>query len=100
MKVEVVCFGAMRDFLPEGTADNRAEIELAEGSRVADVVDALGAPEHLVYALLVDGEKAGLGHAVDDGAVITLMPPFAGGSRARDGMEPKDTCSPGGSRVA
>ena len=82
MKVEVECFGAMRDYLPEGTAGNRAEIEVGERSRVGDVIDALGAPKHLVYALLVDGEKGKLDQVLDEGAVVTLMPPFAGGLEA------------------
>jgi sulfur carrier protein ThiS len=55
-------------------------VELAEGSRVHDLVRALGAPAQLVYALLVDDSPVGLDHALEDGAVVTLMPPFAGGA--------------------
>ena len=75
----VVCFGAMRDHLPAGAAANRADVEVPEGARVGDVVDALGAPRRLVFALLVDGVQADLETPVADGAEVTLMPPFTGG---------------------
>lgn len=82
MKVSVVCFGAMREYLPTGTAGNRADVELAEGSTVGDVVDALGAPRRLVFALLVDGAQADLGQKLEEGGEVTLMPPFSGGRQS------------------
>ncbi|HEX2235291.1 MAG TPA: MoaD/ThiS family protein [Actinomycetota bacterium] len=79
MKVTVVCFGAMREHLPPYAAGNRADVELDEGADVGDVVDALGAPRRLVFALLVDGRQARLDTSLQDGAEVTLMPPFTGG---------------------
>jgi len=79
VKLTVVCFGAMREYLPEGTMGNRAELEMADGATVGDLVDALGAPRRLVFSLLVDGARGGLETVPGDGAEITLMPPFAGG---------------------
>jgi molybdopterin converting factor small subunit len=71
----------MRAYLPADTSGNRAEVEVAAGSRVGDLVDALGAPRRLVFALLIDGRQATLEDALHDGAEVTLMPPFAGGQR-------------------
>ena len=79
MKVTVVCFGALRDFLPVAAVGNSADLELGEGARVQDVVDALGAPQGLVHALLVDGRSSTLDARLSDGAEVTLMPPFTGG---------------------
>jgi molybdopterin converting factor small subunit len=79
VKVTVVCFGAMRDFLPVSAVGNSADLELAEGARVRDVVGALGAPEGLVHALLVDGIASTVDQRLADGAEVTLMPPFTGG---------------------
>jgi molybdopterin converting factor small subunit len=76
VKVTVAAFGAMRQYLPEGA---RAEVELPNGGRVSDVVDALGAPRRLVFAVLIDGLQSDLDDEVHEGAEITLMPPFAGG---------------------
>lgn len=81
MKVDVVCFGALREHLPQGASGNRARLELSEGATVGDAVEALGAPRRYVFALLVDGEQGTLETQLHDGAEVTLMPPFAGGCR-------------------
>jgi sulfur carrier protein ThiS len=78
--VTIVCFGAMRDYLPASSTDNRAQVEVSEVATVADAVDALGAPPRLVFAVLIDGVQASLEDVVHEGAEITLMPPFAGGA--------------------
>lgn len=79
MKVDVLCFGAFKDYLPEGSEGNRGSAELPEGSTVGDVVDALGAPRALAFGVLLDGLQAPLDSEVHDGAEITLMPPYSGG---------------------
>lgn len=78
MNVTVVCFGAMREFLPDPSS-GRSEVQLAPGGTVRSVVGALGAPERLIHSALVDGLRADLDHVLEDGAEVTLMPPFAGG---------------------
>jgi molybdopterin converting factor small subunit len=80
VKVEVVCFGALRTYLPEQATDNRAALELPDAARVRDVVQVLGVPDRLVFALLVDGERATPDGELLDGAEVTLMPPFSGGA--------------------
>jgi molybdopterin converting factor small subunit len=82
VRVTVVCFGAMREYLPAGS-NNRAEIEVADESSAGDVIDALGAPRKLVFSLLVDGQQADLDRKLEEGSEVTLMPPFTGGSRVR-----------------
>lgn len=79
MIVTVVCFGAMRDYLPADADGNRARVELSAGATVGDLVDALGAPRKLVHALLVDGVQGDLARGLDEGAEVTLMPSFSGG---------------------
>jgi molybdopterin converting factor small subunit len=79
VKVTVVCFGALRDYLPEGTTGNSAPVELHDGARVNDVIGALGAPRGLVHALLVDGMRATPDRELSNGVEVTLMPPFTGG---------------------
>ena len=79
MKVTVVCYGAMRDYLPPGRSDNRIEIDVDEGASVADVVAALGAPDRLVHAVLVADKPATTTTVLHQGDEITLMPHFTGG---------------------
>jgi sulfur-carrier protein len=77
MRVTVIGFGAMRQYLPhEG---GRGELEVADESSIADVVDALGAPRRLAFSVLIDGVQASLDQKVHEGAEVTVMPPFAGG---------------------
>jgi DNA-3-methyladenine glycosylase I len=80
MKVSAVCFGQMREFLPADAEGNRATLELEDAARVLDLVHSLGAPERLVYVLLVNGERGQLDHRLTDGDEVTLMPPYTGGS--------------------
>jgi molybdopterin converting factor small subunit len=79
VRVTVVCFGAMREYLPDPSS-GRAELEIGEGGTVHSVVGALGAPDRLVHSVLLDGLRTELGHEVHDGAEVTLMPRFAGGA--------------------
>ena len=79
MKVEVTCYGAMREYLPAGTEGNRAQLDLPAGATVADVVDALGAPRGLVHMVLVNEEPSRLDRTLQERDGITLMPQFTGG---------------------
>ncbi len=80
MRVSLVCFGAMRDYLPEDADGNRASVVVGDDATVGDLVDAIGAPRRLVHALLVDEVQAELSTALREGSTVTLMPPFGGGS--------------------
>ena len=77
MKIRIAAFGAMRQYVADRSG--RSELDVPEGSSVGDVVDALGAPRRLIFAVLVDGLQSDLAAPVHPGAEITLMPPFAGG---------------------
>ena len=79
MKVTIVCFGAMREYLPDDADGNRATIDVPDGASVGDLVDALGAPRRLVHALLVDEVQGDLAQRLHEGAAVTLMPSFSGG---------------------
>src|SRR5665809_27690 len=80
MKVSAVCFGQMREFLPPDAEGNRATLELDDTARVLDLVHMVGAPERLIYVLLVNGERGRLEDPLADGDEVTLMPPYSGGS--------------------
>lgn len=79
MQVTVVCFGALRDFLPAGSSTNEMSLEVPKDTSVRDVVQRLKAPAHLVFSALVGDERADLDETLHDGARVTLMPPFTGG---------------------
>lgn len=79
MRVVVVLYGMLRDHLPEGAEGNRVDVDVAEGSTVADVAGALNLPGSALFSILVDGGRAAASDRVGDGSEVTLMPPFTGG---------------------
>ena len=81
MQVTVLCFGAMREYLPPEAVGNTTVLTLGDGATAGDVVDRLGAPRRLVYALLVNEDPSGLDRKLRGGDKVTLMPQFTGGSR-------------------
>ena len=78
MKVEIFCFGAMKEYLPRGKGSSTL-VELDDQATVADGVDTLGAPRRLVHAILVNEDPAGLTTTLKDGDRLTLMPHYSGG---------------------
>ena len=79
MQVTVVCFGAMKEYLPAGSDGNSASLRLEEGATVADAVEALAAPRRLVHAVLVNEDPADLTRRLGQGDRLTLMPHYSGG---------------------
>jgi molybdopterin converting factor small subunit len=79
MRVTIVCFGAMRDYLPAGSSENRGEVELPAGATIAELIRAIDAPEALVHSVLLDGAHAEPARMLSEGVEVTLMPPFSGG---------------------
>lgn len=75
----MICFGAMRSYLPGGDEVAQSQVEVEEGASLGDLVDALGAPRRLVFSALVDGERTDLDRPLAEGVQVTLMPPFTGG---------------------
>jgi molybdopterin converting factor small subunit len=80
VNITVVCFGALRDYLPPGATGNRAEVELPDGADVEALVLTLQIPYRRVYALLVNGEQGEGSTRLSEGDEVTLMPPFSGGA--------------------
>lgn len=78
-----MCFGAMRDYLPADADGNRAHVEIPSRGSARAVLEALGAPQHLLFAVLVDGLQTNPEEGLSEGAEVTLMPPFTGGDGQR-----------------
>ena len=79
MRVEIVCFGAMKEYLPGTAVGNSAALQVDSGATVAEAIDALGAPRRLVHAILVNEDPADMSRRLKDGDRLTLMPHYSGG---------------------
>lgn len=85
MRIRLLAFASAADALGSGGLD----LELPEGSRVADLRERLTvgypglAPLWPRLAVAVDGELAGAEAPLADGAEVALLPPVSGGRPAR-----------------
>jgi molybdopterin converting factor small subunit len=80
LRVEVRLFATLRKYLPPSGDGSSARLEMPAGSSVADVVNKLGIPNAMVHLVLVDGRhEPSKGRLLDDGAVLSIWPPIAGG---------------------
>ncbi len=79
MRVSIVCFGALRDYLPSEVSSNEVSVDLVDGATVGDAIARLGAPRGLIMSALVGDERAETSDELFEGARVTLMPPFSGG---------------------
>ena len=83
MQIKVLFFG----YLKETTGDGSAEVELAEGSRIADLLAEcarrrpLLEPYYEVMAVALNESYAERTAALRDGDVVALIPPVSGGSQ-------------------
>ncbi|HZF03381.1 MAG TPA: MoaD/ThiS family protein [Patescibacteria group bacterium] len=79
MRVEVRLFATLERFLPSGSHDGVAVLDVPEGSSAADVARRLGIPAGFDRVLLVNGREAEPERALAPGDILDLYPPLAGG---------------------
>jgi len=80
VRVEVRLFATLARYLPHDHEAGATSLDLAEGSTVADVANALGIPADLSRIVLVNDGDAADDRRLAAGDVVTLFPPLAGGA--------------------
>ncbi len=83
MMMTLKLYAQLGKYLPEGTAANEAEIDLAEGTSVLDVLNTYQVPLEMCHLVLVNGnylapESRGA-HLLEDQDHLAVWPPVAGG---------------------
>ena len=83
MKITLKLFASLADFLPAGSRSNIALLELAEAPSVGGLIESMHLPPKLVHLVLVNGNfiapDARAQHRLNDGDVLAIWPPIAGG---------------------
>lgn len=80
MRVEVRLFATLARYLPPDHHAGSAIVEVADGSTVADLAEALGIPASFSRIALVNDREADEDQPLGAGDVVTLFPPLAGGA--------------------
>lgn len=79
MRVDVRLFATLERYLPPGSRDGVAVLDVPEGSTASDVARRLGIPPGLERVLLINGREASPDRPLGPGDVLDLYPPLAGG---------------------
>ena len=79
MEVTVLAFGVLRERM-DVAAGRAVAVSIDQGATVRDLATHLRLPDGLVYSILIDGEHSKLDSVLSEGAEVTLMPAFTGGS--------------------
>lgn len=77
MKVKVRTYGLLRKYIPKEL--NPYEMEIKEGTTVADLLEFLRIPKEYVPIVTVEEKKVDLSYTIKDGDELTLLPIMGGG---------------------
>ena len=80
MQVAVRLFATLERYLPPGSRDGVAILDVPEGATASDVARRLGIPAGFERVLLINGREATPERTLAPGDVLDLYPPLAGGS--------------------
>ena len=80
MQVAVQLHATLTAFLPSGSRDGVARIDLPEQTTIAELIDRLAIPADLSRVVLVNGHDVEDDVSLHAGDVVDVFPPLAGGA--------------------
>ena len=79
MEIEVKLFAMLRDYLPKGSCRFSCKMEVDRQIRVQDIISRLKIPEEMPKIILVNGIHGKKDQILEEGDVLSIFPPVAGG---------------------
>jgi sulfur carrier protein ThiS len=84
MKITFKLFAQLQDYLPaEARKTNACEVDIPDGTSIAQIIERFKLPPKLVHLVLVDGAFVAPaerdGRQLRDGETLAIWPPVAGG---------------------
>ena len=79
MEIEIKLFATLRDYLPKGSSRFSCKMEVGHPTRVQDILLRLKIPEDMPKIILVNGIHGKKEQILNEGDVVSIFPPVAGG---------------------
>jgi len=79
MWVEVRLFANLEKLLPPGSQKKRAKVTVKKGALVDELLDKLGIPQNMTNVITVNGVHRSAKTELNDGDIVSIFPPIAGG---------------------
>ena len=84
MQITFKLYASLTDYLPaHARTANRVELDVPEGSTIAQIIEPYGLPMKLVHLVLINGVYVApedrATRTLVDGDVLAIWPPIAGG---------------------
>ena len=84
MQITFKLYASLTQHLPaDARRSNQMPLEVAEGTPIARIIEPFGLPEKMVHLVLVNGVYVPpgerLSYVPQDGDVLAIWPPIAGG---------------------
>jgi len=83
MKIGFKLFASLTDYLPSDRKGNRVELEVGEGTTIAELITRFNVPELSAHLVLVNGHfippAQRASRPLADGDELAIWPPIAGG---------------------
>jgi sulfur carrier protein ThiS len=83
MKMQLKLYASLTKFLPEGSANHTAELDVDEGMTATQVIEKMQLPKEACFLVLLDGiyltpEERDV-RPIREGEALSIWPPIAGG---------------------
>lgn len=79
MTVSVKLFATLGKYLPPDAQKKTTVLNLPDSATTGDIVQSLGIPDGHIHLILINGKHAERGAPLQDGAMVSMFPPVAGG---------------------
>jgi len=79
MEIEVKLFATLRDYLPKGSGRFSCKMEIDDHTQVQDILSRLNIPDDIPKIILVNGIHGRNEQRLNEGDVLSIFPPVAGG---------------------
>lgn len=79
MEIEIRLFANLAKLLPTGAKNKRAKITVKDGITVDELLKELKIPSNTTNVIMVNGTHQGKAIALNEGDVVSVIPPVTGG---------------------